>query len=323
MHKTSSFGFGLVALLLAAPVSAHIDLISPPARLKGQDGNSQLKTKPCGQTTNKRTTDKVTTFAPGQKVDVKIKEYINHPGYFAVAFDPDGDDDFIFPRENPDKVVAASDDPKTLFPVDGMKVLGLRTDKDKDCYTEDASSHECTISITLPNMTCDNCTLQVTQFMYDKLGDNQDDEYYYQCADIKIVGSGTGGSGAGGGSGGAAAGGGGAGGAATTGGAAPTGGTTATGGGAPSGGGNAGSGSSPTSSAGSPTGSSGAPSGSGGAPSGSAGTTSTTGGSVANMTPAAEESSGCGVAHGATGAASALSALALLFAFGRRRRPSR
>jgi hypothetical protein len=82
---------------------------------------SQLKTKPCGQTANKRTTDKVTTFSPGQKVEIKIKEYINHPGYFAVAFDPDGDDSFVFPRENPDKVVAASDDPKTLFPVDGVK----------------------------------------------------------------------------------------------------------------------------------------------------------------------------------------------------------
>jgi hypothetical protein len=304
MDKKSSFGFGLFALLVALPASAHLDLLDPPARLKGEDGNTQLKTKPCGQTTNKRT-DKVTTYAPGQKVDIKIKEYVNHPGYFAVAFDPDGDDSFIFPRADADKVVAASDDPQTLFPVDGTKVLGLRTDKDKDCYTENASTHECTISITIPNMPCQNCTLQVTQFMYDKLGDNKDDEYYYQCADIKIEGAAMGGSGGSGGSGGAVTAGSGG---ATTAGTASGGGGSG-GAGASAGGG--GSGGAPiVTMAGSP--SAGAPIGGGGAPSGGSGTTAPTNGASA-------DDSGCGVAHRPGGAASALSALALLFALRRRR----
>lgn len=309
MDKKSSFGFGLFALLVALPASAHLDLVDPPARLKGQDGNTQLKTKPCGQTANKRT-DKVTTYAPGQKVDIKIKEYINHPGYFAVAFDPDGDDSFIFPRANPDQVVAASDDPKTLFPVDGAKVLGLRTDKEKDCYSENASTHECTISITIPNMPCQNCTLQVTQFMYDKLGNDDDDEYYYQCADIKIEGASTGGSGGSAGSGGAANGG--SAGAATAG--AATAGTatsgSSSGGGAAAGGGGSAGAPVVTPMAGSP--SAGAPVASGGSSSGGSGTTTPSNGATADQ-------SGCGVAHHRGGTASALSGLALLFALRRRR----
>jgi hypothetical protein len=49
-------------------------------------------------------------------------------------------------------------------------------------------------------VNCNNCTLQVIQFMYDKGGNGQDDEYYFQCADIVLEGAmgGAGGAGAGG-----------------------------------------------------------------------------------------------------------------------------
>jgi hypothetical protein len=281
-------------------------MISPTPRLGGQAGGGQLKTKPCGQTTNKRTTDKVTTFTPGQKVDIKMKEYINHPGYFAVAFDPDGDDSFPFPIANMDKVVAATDDPKTKFPLSAT-VLGLRADKDKDCYTENAD-HECTLSITIPNMTCQNCTLQLIQFMYDKLGDNNDNEYYYQCADIKIEGTPASGGAGGTGAGGAA----GAGGTGTGGASAGTG-----TGGASAGAGTGGAGSGGQLGcllcAGAPS-TAGTTSTAGTATAPTAGTTGTTGDG------AAEDDGGCGIAKRSSGGASLVAALGLMIALARRRR---
>ena len=310
-----SLASALPFLLAGTTASAHVDLVAPPPRLQGEAGGSQLKTKPCGQTTDKRTTDKITTFTPGQKVDIKIKVYVNHPGYFAVAFDPDGDDSFPFPRANMDKVVAATDDPKAMFPISDT-VLGLRTDKDKDCYTEAAdNSHECTIPITIPNVNCDNCTLQVTQFMYDKLGDNNDNEYYYQCADIKIQGAIGGSGGAGGSSSGGAAGSG------TTGGTGSSSGGTGTAGN-PSTAGNPGT--AGTGTAGTPTATGGAPGSAGN--SSVAGTNSTAAGASGTAaTPvtgggATQDSSGCGIAKRTQGGASALAALGLLFALGRRRR---
>lgn len=309
-HTLIALASGLPLLLGATAASAHLNLVTPPPRLQGEAGGNQLKTKPCGQTVNARTADKVTTFTPGQKVDIKIEEYINHPGYFAVAFDPDGDDNFPFPIANMDKVNKDTDDPKAAFPLSAT-VLGLRTDKEKDqsansgdgdCYSENAQ-HECTISITLPNMNCTNCTLQVIQFMYDKLGNGKDDEYYYQCADIKIEGAVGGGGAAGSGSGGAAAGSGGSGGAAAGGSAGTSaGGTAATTGGTP------------TSSAGT------APTTAGTAPTPP---TAGTGGSGAVVAPgggAAEDESSCGIAKRTPGGASALAALGLLFALVRRRR---
>jgi len=294
---------GLPLLLGTATVSAHVDLLSPPARLGGQAGGGQLKTKPCGQTANMRTADKVTTFTPGQKVDIKMKEYVNHPGYFAVAFDPDGDDNFPFPIANMDDVVAATDDPKAAFPLSAT-VLGLRTDKEQDCYGENAA-HECTISITIPNMNCQNCTLQITQFMYDKLGDNNDNEYYYQCADIKIEGAvGGGGSGGAAGTGGAAG--------ASTGGAAGAGGAAA---GSGTGGASAGTSTGGGASAGaSGAGGLGQISGSGLLPVAGSATTPATGGGTA------QDDSSCGIAKRSSGTASLVAALGLLFALGRRRR---
>ncbi|MEO8185658.1 MAG: hypothetical protein ABI895_43190 [Deltaproteobacteria bacterium] len=79
------------------------------------------------------------------------------------------------------------------------------------------------IPITLPNETCENCTLQVIQFMFDT-----GQTFYFQCADLVIA---EGGSGADAGSGGTGlAGSGGSGGAAgTAGSAAGAGGTAAAG----------------------------------------------------------------------------------------------
>lgn len=300
MRITYVASLAFCAVLLPGTAGAHVDLISPPPRQPGQAGGNQLKLKPCGQTTNQRT-DKVTTFAPGQQVEIKMKEYIDHPGYFAVAFDEDGDDSFVFPRANMDDVVVATDDPKTLFPVDGVKVLGIRLDKDDNCA--DGADNTCTLSIKLPNVNCQNCTLQLTQFMYDKVNNDKDDEYYYQCADIKIEGPlGAGGGGAGGTGGGGVAGG--------TGGA-PSGGVAT--------GGTGGSGSSGTPGTSGSSATAGTPSG-GNATAGTGTTSGGTSAGTAPSTPAPSDDGGCAVSRPAHGAASLLAALALGYATLRRRR---
>jgi hypothetical protein len=268
---------GLTLTLLVGTASAHVELMTPPPRLAGQAGGNALKQKPCGQSSNMRT-EMVTTFKPGEVIEIKIKEYIDHPGYFAVAFDADGDNDFPFPIANMDDVDEATHDPKALFPLND-KVLGFHLDTaDGNCAA--SADKTCTISVKLPNIQCQNCTLQVTQFMTDKLGDGNDNEYYYQCADIKLEGElmsgGGGGGGAGGGGVGGSAGAPNSGGGATAGGSG--GGGAGTSAGAPSGGGISGS----TSTAGT-------------APA----TAGTMTGGTSSVPPAAEDDGGCSIAPGA------------------------
>lgn len=166
---------GLLAVVLTTPAHAHLDLTDPPPRLGGEEGGSELKTGPCGQRSNGRTST-VTVFEPGETITVAWDEYINHPSYYRIAFDVDGDDDFPI-RADMDDVVRDGDDPASVYPIGDVVLMYVSEPPDLPEYS---------VEVTLPNVECENCTLQVLQFMYDKLGDGRDNEYYFQCADIAL-----------------------------------------------------------------------------------------------------------------------------------------
>lgn len=167
---------GLAALTAtlgtSARSSAHIELSQPVPRAAGRspDPNANLKEGPCGQEENRRT-ETVNVFEPGQSLDVVWREYVNHRSYYRVAFDPDGDDGFpVFPGVG---ISAEGDDPTLTCPVDGRVILAYDLD--------DRVAGEHTLRITLPDVECDNCTLQLIQYMYDT-----GRPYYFQCADLAL-----------------------------------------------------------------------------------------------------------------------------------------
>lgn len=175
-HFTCRAGLCAAVLALSANAQAHIALRTPTARLAGDATNNELKQGPCGQASNGRT-DNVHEFAPGETITVTIDEFIPHPGYFRIAFDDDGDDSFPI-RADMDSIDTANDDPEAVNPVDGTVILAY--------LLEGGSGGEHTAQVTLPNIECENCTLQVIQFMYNGVGNGRDDEYYYQCADLAL-----------------------------------------------------------------------------------------------------------------------------------------
>jgi MYXO-CTERM domain-containing protein len=176
----------LGALLTASSAFAHIDLLDPPARAHGtaagamdDDANTNQKLAPCGQAVNGRT-DRVTTYAPGETITVRVAEETNHVSYIRVAIDLDGDDDFVLRQP-----VA----PATQFPPETQEVAQaaeetLDTEHLLSVFREFNTTNGVVLEIpvTLPNETCDNCTLQVIQLMYDT-----GQIYYHQCADIVIA----------------------------------------------------------------------------------------------------------------------------------------
>lgn len=165
---------GLLAwCLVASPVRAHLHLVEPAAR----DGGEELKDAPCGAAGSVRGST-VTTFEAGQTIEIVIDEYIDHPSHYRVAFDVDGHDDFADPvcvenceTSGPDPVFAPGD--PTIVLLD---------------FVVDDPAREQTLTVTLPDVVCDRCTLQVIQVMYDKrpytIGGNDN---YYQCADLVLV----------------------------------------------------------------------------------------------------------------------------------------
>lgn len=153
--------FGLFGIPTQA--SAHLGLDAPLSRY----GPDTLKTGPCGIEGGARTAN-VTYFEPGETIEVRWNEYIDHPGHFRIAFDADGDDDFV----DPGTMTELYSNDAVL--VDGIPDQG-RDDKD---YA---------VEVTLPDITCDNCTLQVIQVMYDKPPyTTPGNDIYYQCADLVL-----------------------------------------------------------------------------------------------------------------------------------------
>lgn len=110
-------------------------------------------------------------FEPGASVEVTWVETTNHRSYYRVAFDVDGDDDF--PSFLGNGVGTEGIDPRALCPVDGQVILAYDM--------EDRSGGSHTLSVRLPDVECERCTLQVIQFMYDT-----GRPYYYQCADLAL-----------------------------------------------------------------------------------------------------------------------------------------
>ena len=167
------FASCLVAWCLASPAHAHLHLVAPAAR----DGGEELKDAPCGAAGSVRGAT-VTTFEAGQTIEIVIDEYIDHPSHYRVAFDVDGHDDFADPvcvenceTSGPDPVFAPGDPAIVLLD-----------------FVVDDPAREQTLTVTLPDVVCDRCTLQVIQVMYDKrpytIGGNDN---YYQCADLVLV----------------------------------------------------------------------------------------------------------------------------------------
>jgi hypothetical protein len=152
-----------VAFVALSPLKAraHLGLDAPVSRY----GPDVLKTGPCGVTNGERT-NKVTYYEPGATIEVRWNEYVDHPGHYRIAFDDDGVDDFV--------------DPATM-----MEFYSNDTVLLDDISDGEPSQRDFVATVTLPDITCDNCTLQVIQVMYDKppyeLGGN---DIYYQCADL-------------------------------------------------------------------------------------------------------------------------------------------
>lgn len=164
-------------MTISAASFAHVDLSSPNPRAHGQtEGN--LKSGPCGQTTNGRSAN-VNVFAPGETITVTWNEYIDHPAYYRIAFDDDGDDGFVMRSDG--QTNQGADDPEAVEAALNMDADILAIVPEVNDTTAGTSTDIRSVDITFPNITCENCTLQLIQYMYNNPGQG-----YFQCADIAL-----------------------------------------------------------------------------------------------------------------------------------------
>ncbi|HET6611272.1 MAG TPA: SCE4755 family polysaccharide monooxygenase-like protein [Kofleriaceae bacterium] len=153
-----ALALGLGTLAWSRAALAHIDLEYPPMR-----GGNQ-KVAPCEGAPR----GEPTVLAPGQTITVKWHETIDHDSHYRIAFDPDGEDDFIDPVDVDD------------FDNSNAVLVDDLPDEPNGSYI---------YQLTLPNLQCETCTLQVIQVMYsgDSFAGN-----YHRCADLALRGASAG-----------------------------------------------------------------------------------------------------------------------------------
>lgn len=159
---------------VTSPAFAHLYISSPTPRY----GMRDIKDGPCGIDGGERS-DNINYYRSGETITIVFDEYVGHPGHYRVAFDDDGDD-FEDPicLENCDD--SRMGDPVWAADSTGMVLMDLIEDR--------PGTETYTLEVTLPDIECDNCTLQVIQVMYDKfpytIGGNDN---YYNCVDLVLT----------------------------------------------------------------------------------------------------------------------------------------
>lgn len=166
----------LVSLVSFGVARAHITLQEPqPWLVEDADGDPQ-KTAPCGGTGTP--TGVVTHYFPGETITVRWRETIYHPGHFRIALTADRSalvDPMIVVDGAGNSVSAAiADPPSAPVLLDG---LFPRT------ATSGSSGRTFEQQVTLPNVECPSCTLQVIQFM----SHHATPYVYHHCANVAIT----------------------------------------------------------------------------------------------------------------------------------------
>lgn len=180
-------------VLLPQLAIAHIHMTFPEARTDALTGDQ--KVEHCGTVNWVRADhpDRNNVFLPGSTITVTWLETINHPGHYRIAFQPNGE---VFGVPQPAAGLCKGSiacpvgvtncefpavNQEGTDPVNGSIVL-------KDLIADGMLSTQ----ITLPNIECANCTLQVIQLMTDKCpytANAQSDDIYFKCADITLSAS--------------------------------------------------------------------------------------------------------------------------------------
>lgn len=181
MHIHVRIAIAAITLLASAPALAHFYLVEPPSYAgQGPLGDPQ-KNPPCGQfDTIVGPTGAVTTYEEGATIDITISERIFHPGHYRVAI---AESPEALPETPP--VTAGStacgstviDEAPTLpILADGMLVH------------ETPLSGDQTFQVQLPaGFTCEECTLQVVEFMSNHGLNDPGGCFYHHCATVSVV----------------------------------------------------------------------------------------------------------------------------------------
>jgi hypothetical protein len=177
---------GSVALVVLVPEGeAHFRLIEPASWLQESQIGDPQKMAPCGGTSTDpgKPSGAVTNVQGGEKLHIKLRETVFHPGFYRIALAVNSRDELppdpvvkTEPSANGPRSVSAAIQYPPAPPIlaDGLFPHTTRLEKEVETDVE------------IPNINCAKCTLQIVEFMAAH-GLNKDGDYsYHHCAVLQI-----------------------------------------------------------------------------------------------------------------------------------------
>jgi hypothetical protein len=175
-----------VSAVLPVVTHAHFKLVEPASWLIEDDRGDPQKAGPCGGTNADygKPSYAVTQATGGSRLHIKVLETIYHPGHYRVALAVNSPAELpVDPKattmdsdRGPRSVSAEIQNPVQM-PVlaDGLFVHTAKVDGPLET------------DVTLPNISCRRCTLQIIQFMAEHGVNNPGMFSYHHCAVVQIT----------------------------------------------------------------------------------------------------------------------------------------
>jgi hypothetical protein len=176
------------ALLAGVPavMQAHFKLVEPASWLIEDDRGDPQKAGPCGGSNADwgKPSYAVTQAAGGSTLHVKVQETIYHPGFYRVALAVNS------PTElPPDPKATTTQSERGPQSVSGevMSPVQMPVLADGLFVHHERAATPFETDVTLPNISCKHCTLQVIQFMEQHGANNPGMYTYHHCAIVQIT----------------------------------------------------------------------------------------------------------------------------------------
>jgi hypothetical protein len=186
MKLIQSLLISSVSLAILAPYgAAHFRLLEPASWLQESQLGDPQKMAPCGGTSADagKPTGAVTNVQGGDRLHIKLRETVFHPGFYRVALAVNSRDELppdpvakTEPTANGPRSVSAAIQYPPAPPILADGLFPHTTRFDKEVETD----------VDIPNINCSKCTLQIVEFMAAH-GLNKDGDYsYHHCAVLQI-----------------------------------------------------------------------------------------------------------------------------------------
>jgi len=188
--KTQLWRMSWLALgLIAFPnlSQAHFRLLAPASWLVENQLGDPQKAAPCGGTNTDfgKPTYAVTDVRGGSALHIKVQETVYHPGHYRVALAVNS------PTELPldPKAQTMTNDKGAIMSVSGEIMNPVTAPVLADGLFQHSAKTDQPFEtdVTVPNINCKSCTLQVIQFMEQHGVNNPGQFTYHHCAVLRVT----------------------------------------------------------------------------------------------------------------------------------------